>query len=317
MAKLDILMATYNGERFVAEQIESVRWQTFEDWRLLVLDDCSSDSTKDIVRLYEQRDRRIEVVPSEDRLGGAAKSFMRLLSLSDAPYCMFCDQDDVWLDDKIAVELEEIKRLEKRWGEGTPLVVFGDMYVVDASLEVLAESFHAYTGIDATRTTLRQLISYNVAPGCAMLLNAKARELALRARDFERIFLHDWWVMLAASEFGATSNVQRPLLLYRQTGSNLMGAVKRRLTVRPISPKERVEEELLSARQARLFLDTFEDELSPSTIRMLDQYSSAYESDSFLIGLARLAKSGCWKAGFRRKLGQVRALFFRAKGARR
>ena len=96
-----------------------------------------------------------------------------------------------------------------------------------------------------------------------------------------------------------------------------MGAVKRRLTVRPISPKDRVEEELLSARQARLFLDTFEEELSPSAIRMLDQYSSAYESDSFLIGLVRLAKSGCWKEGFRRKLGQVRALFFRAKGARR
>ena len=94
-------MATYNGERFIAEQIESIQRQSYKNWRLLVSDDCSTDGTLDVVRRYAAEDGRIRIVSEGVKHGGAKENFFSLMTCSDAPYCMFCDQDDVWLPDKI------------------------------------------------------------------------------------------------------------------------------------------------------------------------------------------------------------------------
>ena len=106
-AMIDILMSTYNGGRFVEQQIDSIIAQTFTDWRLLIRDDGSSDGTAEIVSRYADLHReRICLIESNGENLGACQSFARLLEGADADYMMFSDQDDVWLPDKLARQVE-------------------------------------------------------------------------------------------------------------------------------------------------------------------------------------------------------------------
>ena len=105
---VDILMATYNGAQYIEEQIESILQQSHTDWRLLVRDDGSIDDTERIVKDYASKDSRIVWIDNEGESLGVAKNFIRLLDYSDAPFCLFCDQDDIWFPEKVKVMIDAI-----------------------------------------------------------------------------------------------------------------------------------------------------------------------------------------------------------------
>ncbi len=130
---IDILMATYNGERFVGEQIESIQAQTYGNWRLLVSDDCSTDATLNVVRRYAAEDDRIRIVSDGVRYGGARENFFALMKMTDAAYVMFCDQDDIWRDDKISVEISVLLNSERSHGPSCPIMVHSDLALIDAA----------------------------------------------------------------------------------------------------------------------------------------------------------------------------------------
>src|SRR5690606_7688467 len=138
---IDILMSTYNGARYLAEQIDSILGSSFADFRLMIRDDGSVDDTPALIAEYASADGRITVV--SDTLGnlGASASFMRLLELSNAPYFMFADQDDVWLPNKVKRSYEKISEHES---PGLPNIVFTDLSVVDEKLKPIADSFWSY-----------------------------------------------------------------------------------------------------------------------------------------------------------------------------
>ena len=198
---IDILMATYNGERFIGEQIESIQRQTYDNWRLLVSDDCSTDGTLDVVRDFASEDVRINIVSEDVRRGGAKENFFSLMSCSDARYCMFCDQDDVWLPSKIADTFEVIRDLEGEWPD-VPLLVFTDMEVVDGNLGTIHKSFGQYSSIDPSRTKFSQVVAQSLGAGCTMMVNAAARETSLKIQSTDDVIMHDWWVTLVAAAFG-------------------------------------------------------------------------------------------------------------------
>ena len=220
---VDILMATYNGERFLEAQLASLESQTHEQWRLIVRDDGSTDATNEILGAFAARNpaRVVRIRDERGRLG-AGGSFATLLGVSTAEYGCFCDQDDVWRPDKIEMLLQVALA---HAGAGRPLLVHSDLEVVDKDMRTMAASFWRHQFIRPERCLWSQLLVQNVVTGCACLFNASLRRGALPVPS--DAIMHDWWLALVAASSGGTiCCVPDPLVRYRQHGANDTGAKK-------------------------------------------------------------------------------------------
>lgn len=222
---IDILLATYNGQVYLAEQIDSILAQSNQDWRLLIRDDESSDGTISIIGDYVSRyASKIKVIKDNDRHLGAKFNFQRLLEHSTAEYIMFCDQDDVWLPQKIEVTLRVMQAAEKDYPE-KPIMVHSDLIVVDGNLKKIADSKWAYEKIwPSEHDDLNRIISQNVATGCTIMINKKAKNVSLPVPS--DAIMHDWWIAIKVAEHGKIVHIPEKLVLYRQHPDNLVGAKK-------------------------------------------------------------------------------------------
>lgn len=222
--RIAILMATYNGEQYLGEQIDSLLAQTFSDWHLFIHDDGSTDHTVSIVREYvRQQPERITLLeyPSQ---GGACNNFLSLLERVEAPYYMFCDQDDVWNKDKIQTEMERMQLIEEKATGSHPVLVYSDLMVVDASLRTLSNSFFDYSGIyPEFLTTFSELGAANPTTGCTMLFNQAVKDLL--SFPLPDAVMHDALITLYTLKAkGSLVCIRKPLLSYRQHDSNTLGA---------------------------------------------------------------------------------------------
>ena len=220
---VDILLATFNGERLISEQIDSILNQTYTNWNLIIRDDGSTDNTIMIIKDYiNKHPHKIKLIEDEKRNLGSSKNFSELLNYSKSEYIMFCDQDDVWLPDKIRLSLEKIVELENAFGREKPLLVFNDLFVVDDSLKIISDSFWRLKKRKPQNTSLNRLIVQNVITGCAMIINKMLLELSMPIA--KSAMMHDWWMGLVASSYGEIGYIRAPLIYYRQHSSNVIGA---------------------------------------------------------------------------------------------
>lgn len=180
MASVQILMAVYNGEEYLSAQIESILAQSYEDWELLISDDCSSDSSLEVVKKYCKVDSRIRLVLDGAHFGSAKAHFMALIREASAPYVMTCDQDDVWDSNKIELTLNEMRRHED--GE-KPLLVCTDLRVVDQDLNQISPSFLAYSGMDASKLDFGYFLASCLVTGCTMMMNPPPTPSYAKARQ--------------------------------------------------------------------------------------------------------------------------------------
>ena len=170
---VEVLLGTYNGERFLREQIDSILEQDYPSVRILARDDASTDGTMAILSHYaEQAPERFTVLPGREASGGAQWNFLRLMQASEAAFVCFADQDDVWLPDKISRSMRALHDLEARYGADVPLLVFSDLRVVDEELHSLHESYWANEVICADDIhRLPRILQQNVVTGCTATLN--------------------------------------------------------------------------------------------------------------------------------------------------
>lgn len=211
---VQILVSTYNGEAYLEAQLESLLQQTYPNLRVLIRDDGSTDGTVGILRRYQQAGC-VDVQFGANL--GVVGSFFALLEqvLPAAAYVAFCDQDDVWHPEKIraAVDL-----LEKEVPASIPGLYCGGYTIVDEGLRQVAPG-EVYPRGPSFANALVQ----NIAPGCAMVLN-RAAVTRLQGRQPKDIPVHDWWFYLVVSALGKVVYDPRPFVLYRQHGSNVIGA---------------------------------------------------------------------------------------------
>lgn len=222
---VDVLLASYNGKRFIAEQIDSILRQTYQNFKLIIRDDGSTDATVSIIdalcaahpaRVFRIRDTMANL--------GAAGNFAALLAHSRAPYVMFSDQDDIWFPDKIEATLALMQREEHVESEaaGVPVLIYTDVVVVDVAGHELAPSYFSYTGIEPARTAFPALFLQNTVIGCTAMANRALLDQALPIPG--GVAMHDWWLALIAAGRGRIAMLDRPTLLYRQHGANEVGA---------------------------------------------------------------------------------------------
>lgn len=228
MAEIAVLLATYQGETYLAELLDSLLNQTFQDFMIYIHDDGSTDHTIKIIHDYIERYPDKIVLLKYEKTGGSAANFMSMLRFTKEPYIMFCDQDDVWLPDKIELSYKELKRIEADADtEDCPCLVFTDLQVVDHNLQVISDSFMTYTKRNPHRIRYTQLIVQNVAPGCTMIFNRVLANYMQKYMSIESIIMHDWWAMLVASVYGRISYLESATILYRQHEQNVVGAADR------------------------------------------------------------------------------------------
>ncbi len=225
MAEIAILLATYNGETYLEEQIDSLIHQTFQDFKIYIHDDASTDNTVAVIEKCVKQFPDKIVSLEYGKTGGAAANFMSMIQRVSEPYIMFCDQDDFWMPDKIEKSCSKIKSMEKA-SNGKPCLAFTDLYVVDDKLNVISDSFMKYSDINPYRTKYTHLLVQNVAPGCTMILNRALAELAVKCDNIDNIIMHDWWIMLVAATYGELSYIDEPTIKYRQHMKNVVGAKK-------------------------------------------------------------------------------------------
>jgi len=163
---VEILMSTHNGAKHLEAQLDSLVAQTYHNWRLIVRDDMSSDKSVDILGQYSRRcPGKVALITDGEGQLGACQSFARVMKHANANYMMFCDQDDVWLPQKIELSMNQLLQVEKT-NPGIPLLLFTDLTVVDEKLTLLSDSFWRYQRIDPRNTTPNSIVFDNVVTGC-------------------------------------------------------------------------------------------------------------------------------------------------------
>lgn len=226
VANAEILLSTYNGAKFLPELLCSLDAQTDQGWTLLARDDGSTDETVSILNEWGKK-RPDKVRWLRDGMGrlGAVNSFAALLAASEADYFLLCDQDDVWLPEKIARLKNKIRAMEEEFGRNIPFLVHTDMIVVDRELQSVAKSFwaHERIAVPSLEAPWRTLALQNVVTGCAMIGNAPLRAAAVPLPP--EAVVHDWWLALTAACLGKIIRDPEPSVLYRQHGANSLGAV--------------------------------------------------------------------------------------------
>ena len=213
MVNLDILMATYNGELYVRSQILSLQAQTFENWRLLIHDDGSTDNTINVLKQISDTDSRIVIIEDTIKFGNAAQNFMYLLNFSNAEYLMFCDQDDIWFDNKIEHHLQAISIKNNK----IPQVVYSNSYVW-----IPEEGIKGLATLTFPKKTNQLLFLNSGMQGCSAVFNGVMRELLLSYNG--KLAMHDHLLHLSGICLGEVEYLKVALMLYRNHGKNVTGS---------------------------------------------------------------------------------------------
>ncbi|MCI8276770.1 MAG: glycosyltransferase family 2 protein [Clostridia bacterium] len=222
MEKIDILLATYNGETYLKEQLDSILNQTYSNFRILISDDNSEDSTKNIIEEYAKKDNRIKFFFQERNLGVIA-NFEFLLKKVEAEFYMFSDQDDIWKENKIELSMKKI--LEENCD-----LVYTNLEVVDKDLNITYDSYWKLKGLEEKvkkYNNFESLYLNNFITGCTMLSKSEFISEILPLPKESKYVLHDYWTALIVSQRGKISYIEEPLIKYRQHKKNSVGSKKK------------------------------------------------------------------------------------------
>lgn len=219
MKRVQVLLSSYNGERYISEQIESIMKQNYSEINVLIRDDGSTDETiEKIQQLQNKYIGKIELIQGTNI--GVVGSFFELLFMSDpyADYYCFCDQDDVWFDHKVETA---VSRLDNDVHSGEPAMVFTSTQLTDGELN----SRGLWPKSPRKEPSFYNALIQNIAVGATITFNKKTRNLFLKNEqpDRSKVLMHDWWFYLLVSAFGKVIYEDRVSMMYRQHGNNVVG----------------------------------------------------------------------------------------------
>lgn len=210
--KISVVMATYNGAKYLEKQLDSILKQSYAASELIVSDDHSTDGTKDILNKHKD----LAVYQNKNARGVISNFKYAASKANSANYLAFSDQDDIWLSEKLLLCLKSLKSIET---EKLPCLVYSDPIVINSKDEVISESLWSILGFNQYEHKLSTILFGNPAGGCTMLVNPElAKYISSIPND---CLMHDAWLTLVAYTFGKALVVSKPVLKYRQHETNV------------------------------------------------------------------------------------------------
>lgn len=212
---VSVVMATYNGARFLEEQLQSILSQTLKPAEIIVCDDQSTDGTRAILENYREKGL-LKYFINPERLG-VVDNFKRAVSLT-APgnYISLSDQDDIWLPQKLELSVKMLYEIEEN---NQPCLVYSDLTLVDTVGKIINSSFRNELGQDGYTHELKTLLFGNFVNGCTVVMNDVVKDYFECVPSNYRLN-HDYWIALSAFTFGKAKCIKTPLLRYRKHSDN-------------------------------------------------------------------------------------------------
>lgn len=208
--KISLVMATFNGQRFLREQLDSIYSQTLVPNEVIVVDDCSKDATVDILKEYSLK-YGLKYFVNETNLG-VNGNFEKALSLAKGEYICISDQDDVWFKDKIERSFLKLKEIEN----DAPACVSSNVLSVDSNLMNVVKKAKL-----PKKNEINEVIYNNGSQGCTLMFNKKMKELIL---PLSKYFIYDHFIGIFAYFVGERFFIEEPLMFYRHHGANVVSA---------------------------------------------------------------------------------------------
>ena len=220
--KTQILLATYNGERFLEEQLTSILSQTHTDWEIIARDDGSTDRTPDILAAFEEKHPdKIKIIKDTDGNLGYGHNFSRLMEHSTADIICFADQDDIWHEDKIERGIECLEDMQEEYGHETPLLVHHDFSTISSNGDEISGSYNLVSNMGKENGSLNHILIQNVVHGFSAIANRALIDKASPLPKSETS--HDHHIALVASTFGHIEYMDEPMAKYRIHDQNVLG----------------------------------------------------------------------------------------------
>lgn len=208
MKTISIAMATYNGAKYLSEQINSILNQTVAPNEIIIVDDCSTDGTWTILQQYAQQYNQIKLYRNAQNIGGC-QSFNKAIMQCSGDYIALSDQDDVWLPEKLSILVTEI---------GDNLLIHSDAVIVDESLNVISNTFKK--GLINKHSLVDYLMS-NAVTGCTCMFSKDLVTLSFPITA--EFYIHDHFISIIAGIFGTVKYIDKPLIKYRQHQNSQIG----------------------------------------------------------------------------------------------
>jgi len=309
---ISVLLPTYNGEKYIAEQIESLLSQTFQDFIVYIRDDRSSDKTYSIIQEFAGKNPGKFIISRNEKNTGESKiNYFNMMIDHKDDYVMLCDQDDVWLPDKIEKSLKKIREAEGIYGLQTPMLVYTDLTVVNENLKITAHSYEKTANKNFEKNSINSAVTMNNAAGCTSIYNRALAEKITGIPEF--YVMHDWWIYLTASCLGKPCVIRESTILYRQHGDNDSGA-KNVLSLNYIrnilsnlnKPASMIND---SYRQAGAFLKMYKNDLTGEKAELLYSYASLSKA-SRIKKIRTIIRYKTFLHGIARKVFQIIILLF-------
>ena len=228
--RIDILMATYNGEKYLVEQLDSIINQTYRNWNLLIRDDNSTDKTLEIIQNYHKKDKRIKILKDNKGNLGIVRNFEELLKSSESEFIMFSDQDDIWVENKLDMYLKMIEKIKNKG-----FMIHSDAILFDKNKSnILKDTFISKKAINKG---LENVFFNYFVQGATILISKEIKNFILPFP--KEVYLHDRYIHLISELFFERIFVNKALIYYRQHGDNQIGAKN---TIRELLSKRYFDE---------------------------------------------------------------------------
>jgi glycosyltransferase involved in cell wall biosynthesis len=203
---VSIALCTYNGTKYLRLLLDSLISQTYKNIEIIIVDDCSADNTYNILKEYESEYNNIHIYQNEYNLG-FVKNFEKAISYCKGEYIALCDQDDIWLPQKIELQVNSI---------GNNLLIYHDSELVDNTgitlHKKMSDMFNFYKGDQP-----EVFLLFNCVSGHSMMIK---RELIVYALPIKDALYHDWWLAYVATNHGSITYIPECLVKYRQHESS-------------------------------------------------------------------------------------------------
>lgn len=263
---ISIALAIYNGSKFLEKQLESLVSQTIQPSEIVIVDDFSTDDSDQIIQNFDFGDILVRYYKNERNLG-VNKTFKKLILLCTGDYIATCDQDDIWLPNKLELSLRAMQEME----QSVPCIVYTDLKIIDQNDNLLKPSLYADWGIDPAKYPFRLVLFDNVIIGCTAFFN-KQMQSSVKLMP-HNVKMHDYWMALIGYSFGSYRYVNEPAILYRSHQNSVTPKLKKSKLDNLINEIQSSKQYLKqNVDQAKEFLKIYEKELSVDDMKILKQF---------------------------------------------